>query len=118
LNIQQFEHKAQFSTWLLRIAFFEMLQAKRTEGIFSRLKQRWFSGLTETMVHTDATEQQLDAEQLIAGLSALQQQVFVYTEFYGYSQTEIADKLQLPLGSVKTYLKQARDSLSEEQSKC
>lgn len=118
LNIQQFEQKAQFSTWLLRIAFYEMLQSKRSQGIFRRLKDRWFSGNAEPMIHTDSTDQHLDAEQLIAGLSDLQQQVFIYTEFYGYSQTEIADKLHIPLGSIKTYLKQARDALEKEQKPC
>ncbi|KKO48071.1 hypothetical protein VT06_13845 [Arsukibacterium sp. MJ3] len=53
------------------------------------------------LVHTDNTAAHLDAEKLIATLTTIQQQVFVYTEFYGYSQTEIADKLHIPLGSVK-----------------
>lgn len=118
LHMNQFEQQAQFSTWLLRIAFFEMLQAKRSQGIFRRLKDRWFSGNTETIVHIDTTDQQMDAGQLIAGLSDLQQQVFVYAEFYGYSQTEIAAKLQLPLGSVKTYMKQARDALDRKNTEC
>ncbi|OBP16306.1 hypothetical protein A5320_02545 [Rheinheimera sp. SA_1] len=118
LKINQFEHQAQFSTWLLRIAFFEMLQAKRSQGIFRRLTERWFAGNAEPMVHTDSTDQQMDAEQLIASLSDLQQQVFVYAEFYGYSQTEIADKLNIPLGSVKTYMKQARDALDRNNTEC
>ena len=37
LNIQQFQQQAQFSTWLLRIAINEMLQAKRSGNIFAAL---------------------------------------------------------------------------------
>ena len=61
-------------------------------------------------------DEQLDAENLLARLSDIQQQVFVYSEFYGYSHSEIADKLQLQLGSVKTYMKQARDALERSQT--
>jgi RNA polymerase sigma-70 factor (ECF subfamily) len=111
LNIGQYSQQAQFSTWLLRIAINELLQAKRAQGIFSRLKQRWFSNEPEARVHNDHIAEQRDAAMLLATLSEVQQQVFVCAEYYGYSQSEIADKLQLPLGSVKTYMKQARDAL-------
>jgi len=118
LNIKQFQQQAQFATWLLRIAINEMLQAKRSGGIFTRLKDRWFAAEPDSLVHTDNTAAHMDAAQLIAGLSTIQQQVFVYTEFYGYSQSEIADKLQIPLGSVKTYMKQARDMLDRSNTAC
>jgi RNA polymerase sigma-70 factor (ECF subfamily) len=118
LNIQQFKQQSQFATWLLRIAINEMLQAKRSGNIFARLKDRWFSDEANTLSHSDNTATQLDAATLIAGLTTLQQQVFVYTEFYGYSQSEIADKLQIPLGSVKTYMKQARDTLDRSNTPC
>jgi len=118
LNIQQFQQQAQFSTWLLRIAINEMLQAKRSGNIFSALKQRWFAEAPGTLSHTDNTAAQLDAATLIATLSTIQQQVFVYAEFYGYSQTEIADKMQIPLGSVKTYMMQARTTLDRSNAQC
>jgi RNA polymerase sigma-70 factor (ECF subfamily) len=111
LNIQHFKQQAQFSTWLLRIAINEMLQAKRSGNIFSRLKQRWFSGQQDDWVHHDHIAAQLDATKLMAVLTSQQQQVFICSEFYGYSHGEIAQLLQMPLGSVKTYMKQARDAL-------
>ncbi len=118
LNIQQFQQQAQFSTWLLRIAINEMLQAKRSGNIFAALKQRWFAAEPDELSHTDNTAAQLDAATLIATLSTIQQQVFVYAEFYGYSQTEIADKMQIPLGSVKTYMMQARNTLDRSNDLC
>ncbi len=118
LNIQQFQQQAQFSTWLLRIAINEMLQAKRSGNIFSRFKDRWLAAEPDALSHTDNTVAQLDAATLIATLSTIQQQVFVYAEFYGYSQTEIADKLQIPLGSVKTYMMQARNTLDRSNALC
>jgi RNA polymerase sigma-70 factor (ECF subfamily) len=118
LNIQHFQRQAQFSTWLLRIAINEMLQAQRSGNIFGRLKQRWFTADSDALTHTDNTAAHLDAATLIATLSTIQQQVFVYAEFYGYSQSEIADKLQIPLGSVKTYMMQARHSLDRNNTLC
>lgn len=111
LHIGQYQQQAEFSTWLLRIAINELLQAKRAQGIFTRLKQRWFHSEPEAQSHTDLSAEQRDAASLLAYLSDVQQQVFVCAEFYGYSQSEIAEKLQLPLGSVKTYMKQAREAL-------
>ena len=118
LNIQQFQQQSEFATWLLRIAINEMLQAKRSRNIFGRLKDRWFSAEPDALSHTDHTAEHLDAATLIEELTMIQQQVFVYTEFYGYSQSEIADKLQIPLGSVKTYMKQARDTLDRNNTSC
>lgn len=118
LNIQQFQQQAQFSTWLLRIAVNEMLQAKRSGNIFSALKHRWFAAEPGALSHSDNTAAHLDAATLIATLSTIQQQVFVYAEFYGYSQTEIAAKLQIPLGSVKTYMMQARTTLDRSNALC
>ena len=118
LNIQQFSQQAQFATWLLRIAINELLQAKRSRNIFARLKERWLVGDPPVLSHTDNSDQHIDAATLIAELSTIQQQVFVYTEFYAYSQREIADKLQIPLGSVKTYMMQARNTLDRKNAPC
>lgn len=116
LHIGQYQQQAEFSTWLLRIAINELLQAKRAQGIFARLKQRWFHSEPEAQSHTDVSAEQRDAAVLLACLSDVQQQVFVCAEFYGYSQSEIAEQLQLPLGSVKTYMKQARAALDRINS--
>lgn len=119
LHIQQFDRRAQFSTWLLRIAINEMLQSRRAASGLRRFVDRWLRGADDEAaepVQQMRYDEQLDAEYLLARLSDIQQQVFVYSEFYGYSHSEIADKLQLPLGSVKTYMKQARDALERSQT--
>jgi len=43
--------------------------------------------------------------QAVATLSAEQQEVIALGYFYGLSQSEIADKLKLPLGTVKTRMR-------------
>ena len=65
LHIGQYQQQAEFSTWLLRIAINELLQAKRAQGIFARLKQRWFHSEPEAQSHTDLSAEQRDAASLL-----------------------------------------------------
>lgn len=117
LHIRQFDRRAQFSTWLLRIAINEMLQSRRTQQRAGRWFRRWLSTEDTTELPEPCRQADLlDASQLLAQLSDSQQKVFVYSEFYGYSHSEIAQALQLPLGTVKTLIKQARDALQRSQS--
>lgn len=111
LKIKQFDGKSQFSTWLYRIAFNEFLQLKRKASIFTRLKEKWQSGNIEISGRNQSASIFIDAQREISRLSSVQQQVFIYAELYEYSHTEISELLDIPLGSVKTYLKQAREQI-------
>ena len=51
--------------------------------------------------------------QAVATLSAEQQEVIALGYFYGLSQSEIADKLRLPLGTVKTRMRLGMIKLRE-----
>ena len=112
LKIKQFDGKSKFSTWLYRIAFNEFLQSKRKTTIFSRLKEKWLHNNNQyELTGKDSPGIYIDAQREINRLSSIQQKVFVYAELYEYSHSEIAMLLEIPLGSVKTYLKQAREQL-------
>ncbi|MHC9510496.1 RNA polymerase sigma factor [Kangiella sp. M94] len=111
LKIKQFDGKSKFSTWLYRIAFNEFLQLKRKASIFTRLKEKWQSDSERLLATTDNSSVYIDAQREINRLSTIQQKVFIYAELYEHSHTEISELLQIPLGSVKTYLKQAREQL-------
>ncbi|ACV26661.1 RNA polymerase sigma factor [Kangiella koreensis] len=111
LKIKQFDGKSKFTTWLYRIAFNEFLQLKRKTSIFTRLKERWQSDSERLLSSKDSSSIYIDAQREIERLSSIQQQVFVYAELYEHSHTEISELLKIPLGSVKTYLKQAREQI-------
>jgi RNA polymerase sigma-70 factor (ECF subfamily) len=52
-------------------------------------------------------------QQALAVLTAEQRQAVALAYFYGYSQSEIAEKLQLPLGTVKTRIRLGMIKLRE-----
>ncbi len=113
LNINQFELRSNYTTWLFKIAFNELLQSKRKKTFFSRLKDSVFLLMKPNEALFDNTSLLIDAEKAIGELNSLQQQVFIYSELYGYSHGEISVKLNLPLGSVKTYIQQAKTNLEQ-----
>lgn len=117
LNIDKFERRSNYTTWLFKIAFNELLQSKRKKGIFQRLKDNIFLFMKPDKELFDNTCLLIDAERAIMELSTIQQQIFVYSELFGYSHTEISEKLNLPLGSVKTYIKQAKLALEQGNSR-
>ena len=62
----------------------------------------------------DIAQQNLDREHILAALSDLpegQREVVVLAYFEGYSQSEIASKLDQPLGTVKTRIRLAMQKL-------
>ena len=111
IKIKQFDGTSQFSTWLYRIAFNELLQSKRKTSIFARLKERWRSESDRPLSSEDSAAIFIDAQSEIERLSNIQQKVFIFAELYEHSHTEISELLDIPLGSVKTYLKQARKKI-------
>ncbi|MBV36514.1 MAG: hypothetical protein CMP47_13840 [Rickettsiales bacterium] len=111
LKIKQFNGNSKFSTWLYRIAFNEFLQLKRKVSIFTRLKEKWESDSNQHLSSKDCSSIYIDAQREIERLTSIQQQVFIYAEIYEHSHKEISELLNIPLGSVKTYLKQAREKI-------
>jgi len=68
----------------------------------------------EQLVNTGQTLSRL--EHLIAGLSDAQRQVLILSSVEELSQKEIAEALDLPLNTVKTHLRRARQTLLNHYS--
>ncbi len=102
-NIQQYDDtKGSFFTWMLNIARNTSIDALR------KLKKEGKSEIQtlETVVNSSATVQQnvatIGLRQLVDRLPAEQQTMIEYLYFKGYTQQEVADELDIPLGTVKT----------------
>jgi RNA polymerase sigma-70 factor, ECF subfamily len=102
-NIQMYDDtKGSFFTWMLNIARNTSIDALR------KLKKEGKSEIQilETTVNSSTTVQQnvstIGLRQLVDRLPAEQQTMIEYLYFKGYTQQEVADELEIPLGTVKT----------------
>lgn len=111
-NIRMYDDtKGSFFTWMLNIARNTSIDALR------KLKKEGKSEIQilETTVNSSTTVQQnvgtIGLRQLVDRLPAEQQTMIEYLYFKGYTQQEVADELEIPLGTVKTRSRMAMAEL-------
>ncbi|HLF74248.1 MAG TPA: sigma-70 family RNA polymerase sigma factor [Anaerolineales bacterium] len=118
--------QAKVSTWLTHIARHHAIDVLRRRSV--RLDQSALSwdeispeGIPPTQDPQELAEHSLRRDRVraaIARLPAEQKQVLMLAYFGGYTQTQIAEALHQPLGTVKTRIKLAmhklRDFLHDE----
>lgn len=113
-SLDQFEGRAKFTTWLFRICF-NVASARR------RLGPRRYEVLSDTLLQERA-DNRPDAETLVqrqedlalleralSSMSLEQRAVFVSFELEGFTCEQIASSLDLPLGTVYSRLRRARE---------
>ena len=122
-NAQQGTPKA----WLMSIAHHRIIDHlrsfKRARQGTDRFAQDLVTSQLLSQTHTeDEAYRNMDRDRVVKALSVLpdqQRQVIMMAYFEGFSQSEIAKKLDQPLGTVKTRMRLAlqklRAALSEEE---
>ena len=106
-------------TWIMSIAHHKIVDVirSRRRAVFLTDSDAYetLDLLPSSQVPTDQeAERNLERERILHALSGLpsaQQEVIVLAYFEGYSQSEIAKKLQQPLGTVKTRVRMAMQKL-------
>lgn len=110
-SLSTFNAQSRFSTWLYRIAFnlvVDQLRKKRLETC----SIEWIMDLAGDD-ELAQWELQRDIKMAMDLLSPVQQQLVILCFAEGYSHTEAADKMQLPLGTVKTHIMRAKKLLEK-----
>jgi RNA polymerase sigma-70 factor (ECF subfamily) len=119
--------RAKVSTWLTAISRNRAIDILRQQSIRPEFNSIGWDGVSVAAVpHVhdleDEVELTLQRERVRAALAQLpveQQKVLALAYFKGYTQQQIADTLQQPLGTVKTRVRQAikklRQLLQSEQ---
>jgi RNA polymerase sigma-70 factor, ECF subfamily len=105
--------------WLMTVArtrAIDRLRARATE--YGRLEsldavELFASGDDTPEQEVEGHERRRYVQQALDALTAEQRQAVALAYFYGLSQSEIAEKLQLPLGTVKTRIRLGMMKLRE-----
>lgn len=119
-NLHKFRGESKFSTWLHSIAINEFLTKKRTE---KRFIQRFTT--TDDITKYDRRGEKpeihfntnIDLENAISSLPAQAKAVLILHDIEGYRHREIAEMINIEVGTSKAHLHRARKILREELTK-
>ena len=115
-----FRQEAQFSTWITRIAMnvcTDELRKRRAVVSLDALREE--AGFDppdpkkSPYAHLEDQERLLLLRRALAALPDDARQLIVLREMRGMSYDEIAEALELPLGTVKSRISRARDKLAD-----
>ena len=116
---QYHAEQAKVSTWLTSIARHRAIDQLRRQGVRPEGQSVAWADLSPQAEPSTAGPEQaavlsIRRERVRAAVAQLpeeQKQVLALAYFKGYSQTEIAESLSLPLGTVKTRIRLAMEKL-------
>jgi RNA polymerase sigma-70 factor (ECF subfamily) len=102
--------KGRLFTWMMRVARNLALDKLRSKGMRQQSKSDSISDNVYTLDKSQHTESSVDAIGLENVMNELsEEQRFVVEQLYlrGYTQSEVAEEFNIPLGTVKTRLRSA-----------
>lgn len=108
------ENKGRLYTWMMNIARNLSINAINSKALKDREK---IHSLENNVYHINSPysikEDTLDMSDMLSKLDEKYRKVIDLAYFQGYTQKEIAEKLDMPLGSVKSYVKIALRELKK-----
>ena len=114
-RIDQYDaSKGKLFTWMLNIARNHAIDKTRSKEISKDQKTKGLDSLVHTIDRKDSLEQHIDSIGIKEVLNKLvEEQRFVVEHLYfkGYTQSELAEEFNIPLGTVKTRLRSAMQQL-------
>lgn len=111
-SLPTFEGRASLKTWLIRILFKQEARHRR----YSKLRQTEpLDAIKEKSTHdsSNKTEAEIDIQTMLDALSPDLRQTLVLRELQGMSYREIAEALEIPIGTVESRLSRARLKIKE-----
>lgn len=106
--------KGKLFTWMLNITRNQAIDRTRSKEISRDRKTSDIDNSVSKVDRQTFNEQSVDAiglKEVLKDLPADQQFVVEYLYFKGYSQSEVAEEFNIPLGTVKTRLRLAMQHL-------
>jgi RNA polymerase sigma factor (sigma-70 family) len=106
--------KGKLFTWMLNIARNQAIDKTRSKEISKEQKTRGIENVVSKIDDEAYIEQRIEGigvKEILKNLSEEQKFVVEYLYFQGYSQSELAEEFNIPLGTVKTRLRLAMQQL-------
>lgn len=102
-----FSGKGRFASWIMKIAFNCYLQARRTQALQTKLAA---AVAAEDVEHgaAPAGDEWPDLPKMLAALSEEERLTMILCYAHGLSHSEIAEVVEMPLGTVKSHLQRAK----------
>ncbi len=119
--LEGFKGKAGFFTWLYRIAMNEAISLKRKQRVAAPLKRHHDedaqpedrSAFSRPGEAVERAEEEQKLQQALARLSPEHRSALVLKDLEGLKYEEIAEAMQVPIGTIRSRLHRARVELRE-----
>ena len=106
-NLRSFRQEAKFSTWLYRIAYSRFLMQARKRKPDEPLDD--WDGTTPSS--EGQAQARIDLERAMKKLAPAESAALTLCFALGLSNTEAADTMQIPLGTLKSHVLRGREKL-------
>jgi RNA polymerase sigma-70 factor (ECF subfamily) len=106
--------KGKLFTWMLNIARNQAIDKTRSKEISKEQKTSGIENVVSRIDSEEYVEQRVEGigvKDILKNLPQEQKFVVEYLYFQGYSQSELAEEFNIPLGTVKTRLRLAMQQL-------
>ena len=114
LNIHRYDSSYTFGQWLYTIARNTLVDFTRKSRSALSIDEHFSSPAATTPTPEESiinSQQRLQIDKFLQNLSEQHQKLFRLRFLEEYSYEEIAEKLQMPMGSVKTGIHRARERM-------
>lgn len=106
--------KGRLFTWMLNLAKNQAIDKTRSKEISRENKTGSLDNFVSDVKSGEFVEQRIEAigvKDILTGLPPDQKFIVEHLYFKGYSQSEVAEEFNIPLGTVKTRLRLAMKQL-------
>lgn len=108
--------KGRFYTWMINIARNTAIDYLKSKGFQNELKNQSLPDFVYNSVELSTTNHSTDFigfNNVLKGLETDKQELIDLAYYQGYTQNEISEKLKIPLGTVKTKMRNALMKLKD-----
>jgi RNA polymerase sigma-70 factor (ECF subfamily) len=109
-RIGDFQGRGAFRGWLCQIAYRRFLQRRRSDKAALAREEEVMRGVSLS-VDGRAADAQIDLARVLTQVSAEQRAVLTLCLGEGFSHSEAAEALGLPVGTVKSHLARGREKV-------